>query len=120
MWYLGQKIVCINDRFPPCAPEWISEPPRKGQIYTIERMVHGKSIYTGKPKFGFRLKELPNGRCGFFAERFAPLLNLLDQACLVNISQLTTPPWIELPLTPGVRGVPDRIRKERFYECSSL
>jgi hypothetical protein len=93
MWFIGQKIVCINARFPQRILEWASEIdlPREGHTYTIRSMAHGTSIYNGEPRFGFRLKELQGGRCGFFAERFAPLLNLLDQACHADTSKLTSP-----------------------------
>jgi hypothetical protein len=89
MWFIGQKVVCINDRFPIQILEWASNLPRNGQIYTIHRMGPGSSIYTGERTFGFELEELPNGKFAFFAERFAPLVDKLDQACQRNALELT-------------------------------
>lgn len=108
--FIGQKVVCINDRFPLRILEWTSELPRKDRIYTISVIVHGHSVYNGEPKIGFRLIELQTGeRIGFFAERFVPLLEELDQACRQNALELTSRRRVELPaLAPAV------------YDCSSL
>jgi hypothetical protein len=105
MWYIGQKVVCVNDRFPRRVLEWASNLPRKGQIYTIRSIGRGECIYTGQLRFGFKLEELQNApRFGFFAERFAPLVDELDQACQRNAWELTSPAWVELPvLTPAAR-----------------
>src|SRR5438067_1397897 len=97
MWYIGQKLVCVDGRFPQQILDWATDLPRKGRVYTIRSMAHGKSLYTGEPKFGFRLEELQPGRCGFFAERFAPLLDALAEACQANASE-RSPAWVELPL----------------------
>ena len=35
-FFPGQRVVCINDRFPIQILEWASNLPRKGQIYTIQ------------------------------------------------------------------------------------
>ena len=104
MFYIGQKVVCINDRFPQRILEWTSDLPREGQIYTIRSISRGKSLYTGESKLGFRLEELREGHCGFFADRFAPLVEKLDQACQRNARELTSPARVELPVvTPAVR-----------------
>jgi hypothetical protein len=98
MWFIGQKVVCINDRFPQRILEWTSDLPRKGRIYTIRSMARGKSIYPGESKLGFKLAELQSGRIGFFVDRFAPLTKRLDQACQRNASELTSPPLVEIPV----------------------
>jgi hypothetical protein len=74
MWFIGQRVLCINDRFPLHILEWASNLPRKGRIYTIRFIGQGESIYSGESRLGFILEELQNGECfAFFAERFAPL-----------------------------------------------
>jgi hypothetical protein len=104
MFYIGQKVVCINDSFPLRILEFASNLPRKDQIYTIRSIWRGKSIYTGELKLGFNLEELQNGeRFGFFADRFAPLVEKLDQACQRNAWELTSPVWV----SPAVTVSPD-------------
>lgn len=106
MWFIGQKVVCVNDRFPIQILEWASNLPRKGRIYTICWIGRGPSIYfafcagraPGERGLGFELEELPNGKFAFFAERFAPLVDKLDQACQRRMSALTSPLQPESPV----------------------
>jgi hypothetical protein len=99
MWYVGQKVVCVDDRFPRRVLEWASNLPRKGQIYTIRSIGRGECIYTGQLRFGFKLEELQNAAgFGFFAERFAPLVDELDQACQRNAWELTSPLSVPRPI----------------------
>ena len=99
MFYIGQKVVCINDRFPLQILELTSDLPRKGQIYTIRSIRRGKSIYTGASKLGFKVEELQDGaRVDFFADRFAPLVEKLDQACQRNAWELASPARVKLPV----------------------
>src|SRR5207253_6808674 len=79
MWFIGQKVVCVNDRFPMQILEWASNLPRKGRIYTIRWIGVGPSIYTGERKLGFELEQLKYGKFAYFAERFAPLVEKSDQ-----------------------------------------
>jgi hypothetical protein len=103
MWFINQKVVCVDARFPLCILEWASQLPCEGRIYTIRVIVCGKSIYTGELKVGFRLQELQNGeRFGFFSERFAPMLEILDQACQRNAS--ASPAWVRLVTQPLQRS----------------
>jgi hypothetical protein len=110
MWFIGQKVVCVNDRFPIQILEWASNLPLKGRIYTICRIGRGPSIYTGERGLGFELEELPNGKFAFFAERFAPLADKLDQACQRNALELTVCPPVPLPTQPDCRA-------SRIPEC---
>jgi len=98
MWFIGQKVVCINDRFPAQILQWASNLPRRGSIYTIRWIGPGESIYTGERTLGFVLEELQNAdHFAFFAERFAPLVDKLDQACQAKASELTVTPSVPLP-----------------------
>jgi hypothetical protein len=88
MWFIGQKIVCVNDRFPIQILEWASNLPREGRIYTIRWMGPGESIYSNEVKFGFLLEELQNGDLlAFFSERFVPLVER-DQARQASVLDL--------------------------------
>jgi hypothetical protein len=97
MWFIGQKVICVNDCFPIQILEWASNLPRKGRIYTICWIGPGSSIYTGERTFGFELEELPNGKFSFFAERFVPLVDKLAQACQRNALELTVCHPVPLP-----------------------
>ena len=104
MWYIGQKVVCVDDRFPRRVLEWTSNLPRKGQIYTIRWIGRGESLYTGESKFGLKLEELQTAeRFGFFADRFAPLLEKLDEACQAKALELIAPSPLSPPM-PIPRG----------------
>ncbi len=81
MYYIGQKVVCINDTFHYSIADWGDQIPVKGSVYTIRNITKGRHFTTGKLGFAFHLVELVNlktdsGRevC-FSAWRFAPLEN---------------------------------------------
>lgn len=119
MWFIGQKVVCVNDRFPIQILEWASNLPRKGRIYTICWIGRGPSIYfafcagraPGERGLGFGLEELPNGKFAFFSERFTPLVDKLEQACQRNALELTVCHPVPLPTQPDCR--PSRIPRCR-------
>ena len=79
-WYVGQKIVCIDDRFHAGALEWCLSLPVCGHVYTIRRMQFGTDGYTKDRGLGFLLEEIVNPKyargCerGFVSDRFRPLL----------------------------------------------
>ena len=79
-FFPGQRVICIDDKFPLQVLDWASNLPRKGAIYTIRAIGRGPSIYNGDLKFGVYLEELENGRFGFFASRFAPIAEKSDVA----------------------------------------
>ena len=92
MWYIGQRVVCVNDRFPSQILDWASKLPRNGQIYTVQSIISGVCLYTRqRPTLGFFLHELPTLHLAFRADRFAPLLAKLDEACQRTVSALTSP-----------------------------
>src|SRR5438445_13348315 len=89
MWYIGQRVVCVNDRFRSQILDWASNLPRNGQIYTIKSIISGACLHTRRrPTLGFFLHELPTleDRLAFRADRFAPLLERLDEACQSRVS----------------------------------
>jgi hypothetical protein len=71
----GQKVVCIDDRFPAQAKEWGTNFPVMGGVYTIHSMQVRMSWTTRKPSLGFTLAELmgPQERTQFATRRFVPL-----------------------------------------------
>lgn len=90
MFSKGQKVVCINDDFPPEAAVLFAELPKKDQVYTVRGMYIGRGSYyrhdSGKKdgEIGLLLEEVLNprdpalktglnGELGFNSERFAPL-----------------------------------------------
>ena len=90
MFSKGQKVVCINDDFPPEAAVLFAELPKKDQVYTVRGMYIGRGNYyrhdSGKKdgEIGLLLEEVLNprdpalktglnGELGFNSERFAPL-----------------------------------------------
>jgi hypothetical protein len=90
MFSKGQKVVCINDDFPPQALELFEQLPRKDAVYTVRAVYVGRGSYS-KAESGRRdgeigvlleelvnprdpaLKQGLNGELGFNSERFAPL-----------------------------------------------
>jgi hypothetical protein len=90
MFVKGQKVVCINDEFPPEARKLFVDFPKKGSIYTVRAMYIGRGSYfrheSGQKdgEIGLLLEEVLNprdpslkqglnGELGFNSERFAPV-----------------------------------------------
>ena len=90
MFSKGQKVVCINDEFPPMAKLMFTHLPKKDSVYTVRAVYIGRGNYSradsGKKdgEIGVLLEELVNprdpslrqglnGELGFNSERFAPL-----------------------------------------------
>jgi hypothetical protein len=84
----GQKVVCINDTFPPIILALYKQLPVKGDVYTIREVFLGREkIVRGgeSATVGLLLEELKNPpdpfhqgkqELGFSSERFAPLEEL--------------------------------------------
>src|SRR5437773_926178 len=100
LWSIGQRVVCINGRFPQQILEWASNLPRENQTYTIRSIEIGRCLYTRGMTVGLFLHELPTlqDRLAFRADRFAPLLEKLDKACQRRVSALTSPVPPRLPV----------------------
>lgn len=80
MFTKGQRVVCINDDFPPQIAKMYAQLPVKGKTYRV------RDVYLGQEKPGakdatcgitlFELRNPPDARLreiGFNSERFAPL-----------------------------------------------
>lgn len=84
----GQRVVCINDTFPPFIRALYKQLPVKGATYTIREVFLGREkIVKGgeSATVGLLLEELHNPpdpfhqgqqELGFTSERFAPLEEL--------------------------------------------
>ena len=101
LWSIGQRVVCINGRFPQQILEWASNLPREDQTYTIHSIEIGRCLYTRRVTVGLFLHELPTleDRLAFRADRFAPLLEKLNEACQRRVSALTSPVPQRLPVS---------------------
>lgn len=81
MFVNGQRVVCINDTFPPNISALYRELPVKDREYII-RDLYPANTFGGEPEVGVRLAGMynpppPHWNCkdelGFSADRFAPL-----------------------------------------------
>ncbi|MEY4482806.1 MAG: hypothetical protein RL693_258 [Verrucomicrobiota bacterium] len=78
MFLPNQKVVCVDDKLPPEAWEYV-RPIRKGAIYTVRDIVPGIALNGGEGEVAIYLVEIqntvnPHGiERGYNAERFAPL-----------------------------------------------
>jgi hypothetical protein len=78
-WYLGQKVVCVNGKFPAHFYEWGDHVPVEGETYTIRWMGELPNGLTGVVGLGFLLVEIVNPSFGkncevaFHHSRFRPL-----------------------------------------------
>ena len=94
----GQRVVCINDTFPPIIRSLYKQLPVKGVTYTIREVFLGREkIVKGgdSATVGLLLEELTNPpdpfhqgeqELGFSSERFAPLNELPDEEAEVEQS----------------------------------
>lgn len=97
----GQKVVCINDEFPPMALLMFKALPVKDAVYTVRATYIGRGNYTRaesgqkEGEIGVLLEEIVNprdpglktglnGELGFNSERFAPLETDTEDATLTE------------------------------------
>jgi hypothetical protein len=90
MFMKGQKVVCVNGKFPDLARQMYAQLPQQDSVYTIRAIFIGRgnlsAAGSGKSdgEIGVLLEELRNprdpalkngldGELGFNSERFAPL-----------------------------------------------
>lgn len=80
---MGQRVVCINDKFEPWVSEYYDQLPTKHEVYTIRAVSLGRGTLVGSEMAEVRLllEELHNGpdphhqggdELGFRSDRFAP------------------------------------------------
>ena len=89
---IGQKVVCINDDFPPQCKVDYWQLPKKDSVYTIRSVEVGINYKLEEGQIAVTLKELrnpsssmpPNRERGFLAERFAPLQEADQEAENIN------------------------------------
>ena len=77
--FVGQRIVCTEDRFPVQVFDWGSALPKKGAIYTICWRIETKLFLVPDrvaSSYGLLLRELsnPGHLLHFDQNRFAPLV----------------------------------------------
>lgn len=100
MFYVGQKVVCVDDRFPYKAlPTTIR--PIAGNIYTVTR---GNFMDRVVWREGIEIAEARNtrpnaGHTGFLAARFRPVTDISDLQAIV--AEVKT-------------GKPRKIKADRF------
>ena len=93
MFEVGEKVVCVDDRFHPEIAYLFAALPVKGTVYTVRECDVGRSKWTSAEKgwdsveMKVLLVELVNGvdpstekgcpsELGFAARRFAPLTDI--------------------------------------------
>jgi hypothetical protein len=73
----GDKVNCVDDRFPRAIVDWCDQLPKAGCIYTIRAIQPGSNPITGVRCLGLLLQEIvnpqtPEGReTGFDHNRFS-------------------------------------------------
>jgi hypothetical protein len=90
---VGQKVVCVDDNFPPEVAQFYIALPKKDQIYVIRNVVMGVNWKAEPGEVCLYLVGLNNPRSdkppfperGFNSERFRPLNSDEDTAELLNI-----------------------------------
>ena len=86
MFMPGQKVACVDDRFPLSIEKLYSSLPKKDEIYTVRDLVPGVSLSNSEGETAIYLVELVNPsnshgiEYGFNAERFAPLETVDEEA----------------------------------------
>lgn len=81
-FYVGQKVVCVNDR---CLPdqwagyEWDGDAPTIGNVYTVRSVHHDKQqnlvLWLNEIRRSKRsIEEWHDDLIGYGAERFRPLV----------------------------------------------
>jgi hypothetical protein len=91
---VGQKVVCVDDRFPTPLAKYYINLPVKARTYTIRAVFLGRSVMHTAPgaadgEIGLLLQELKNGpdprnnygqELGFNSGRFRPLQEVTTAA----------------------------------------
>ena len=79
MFLPGQKVACVNDKFPEWVKQYFPKLPVKDNIYTIRDIVPGTTNGKMEGELAVYLEEIQGTindfgiERGFNAERFAPL-----------------------------------------------
>jgi len=75
-YHVGQRVVCINDKYHHYICEWCDAFPSKGQVYTIRRVSECPDTFTREMGLGLFFEELinPTERFCYSAWRFEPVV----------------------------------------------
>jgi hypothetical protein len=85
MFQPGQKVVCIDGRFPLGIEKFYRQVPIEGNTYTIRDIVPGISLWGEHGEVAAYLVEIAGPlnahgiERGFNVERFAPLNEILEE-----------------------------------------
>lgn len=101
---IGQRVVCVNDRFEAWVHEYYDQLPVKGQTYTIRAVSLGRGTLVGSEMAEVKLllEELHNGtdphhkgneELGFRSDRFAPLEEADESETAEAASERAIPLW---------------------------
>jgi len=60
MFFPGEKVICINDRFHRSIVEWADHVPQRGHVYTVKSCAVAPGALTNEIGPGLLLEELPN------------------------------------------------------------
>ncbi len=118
MFIEGQKVVCIDDKFPNWAVAIYDNLPDKDKTYTVRQVMIGcnpvgvdpnsKGLshpkFIGKAEVTILLVEITNKthevskrEPGFVAERFRPLEEISEEEIMKTKDVITNPKKIEKP-----------------------
>ncbi len=79
-FYIGQKVVCVDDRIPKNRREYHSAMPKKGCVYVVREVVIIRNK-TGLNLIGIQSATHPSGSpFSFKAWRFRPLDDMKEEA----------------------------------------
>jgi hypothetical protein len=85
MFAPGQKVACVDDKFPLGIEKLYTALPKRDVIYTVRDLLPGVSLQNTEGETALYLVELVNPanrhgvEFGFNAERFAPLETVEDE-----------------------------------------
>lgn len=94
MYLPGQKVVCVDDVFPPGILDIYNALPQKNKTYTVRDIVPGQSMNLQEQPAIYleELHNLPNRHGiepGFLCSRFRELDELPNQEIHANIEEFT-------------------------------
>lgn len=90
MFITGQKVVCIDDKFPLGITKYYTALPKEGTVYVVRGMSPGLSLSGEEGELAVYLIGLqnpcsskpPHRERGFKCERFRPLEELTEEEIL--------------------------------------
>lgn len=98
MFTVGQKVVCVNDRFEPELARFYINLPKKGVVYVIRDVVMGVDFYKNEPGeicvYLVGMKNPPSAKepypeRGFRADRFRELITQSEHESIFEEQELS-------------------------------